>query len=43
VNTSLHGVGHFFVERAFEAFGFQPFIPVVAQVGAIFSVNMKFQ
>lgn len=31
VNTSMHGVGHPFVERAFESFGFPPFIPVKQQ------------
>jgi phosphomannomutase len=31
VNTSLHGVGHAFVNRSFEAFGFKPFIPVKEQ------------
>jgi phosphomannomutase len=31
VNTSLHGVGHVFVNRCFEDFGFKPFIPVKEQ------------
>jgi phosphomannomutase len=31
VNTSLHGVGHVFVNRGFEGFGFKPFIPVKEQ------------
>ncbi|KAI0284001.1 hypothetical protein BGY98DRAFT_949931 [Russula aff. rugulosa BPL654] len=31
VNTSLHGVGHVFVNRSFEVFGFKPFIPVKEQ------------
>jgi phosphomannomutase len=31
VNTSMHGVGHVFVDRGFECFGFKPFIPVKEQ------------
>jgi phosphomannomutase len=31
VNTSLHGVGDCFVRKAFETFGFAPFIPVKEQ------------
>jgi phosphoglucomutase len=31
VNTSMHGVGHVFVDRSFERFGFEPFIPVKEQ------------
>ncbi|KAJ7702443.1 hypothetical protein B0H17DRAFT_1044354 [Mycena rosella] len=31
VNTSLHGVSNSFVSRAFESFGFPPFIPVAEQ------------
>jgi len=31
VNTSLHGVGHVFVNRSFEGFGFKPFTPVKEQ------------
>ncbi|KAN0123437.1 hypothetical protein V8E52_002769 [Russula decolorans] len=31
VNTSLHGVGHVFVNRSFEDFGFKPFIPAKEQ------------
>jgi phosphomannomutase len=31
VNTSMHGVGHVFVDRSFERFGFRPFIPVKEQ------------
>jgi phosphoglucomutase len=31
VNTSIHGVGHPFVKRAFETFGFEPFVAVEAQ------------
>jgi phosphomannomutase len=31
VNTSLHGVGGPFVKKAFEVFGFPPFIPVKEQ------------
>jgi phosphomannomutase len=31
VNTSMHGVGHVFVNRGFERFGFKPFIPVKEQ------------
>lgn len=31
VNTSMHGVGHPFVVRAFEAYGLPPFIPVKEQ------------
>jgi phosphomannomutase len=31
VNTSLHGVGNPFVQKAFEIFGFSPFIPVKDQ------------
>jgi len=31
VNTSMHGVGHVFVSRSFECFGFKPFIPVKEQ------------
>ncbi|KAJ6513795.1 hypothetical protein C8R47DRAFT_962826 [Mycena vitilis] len=31
VNTSMHGVGHPFASRAFEIFGFPPFIPVPEQ------------
>jgi phosphomannomutase len=31
VNTSLHGVGHVFVNRSFDDFGFEPFIPVKEQ------------
>jgi len=27
----LHGVGHVFVNRSFEDFGFKPFIPVKEQ------------
>ena len=31
VNTSMHGVGHPFVERGFEVFGFKPFVAVERQ------------
>ncbi|KAH9065396.1 hypothetical protein EDB87DRAFT_1555578 [Lactarius vividus] len=31
VNTSMHGVGHVFVEKSFERFGFNPFTPVQEQ------------
>ncbi|KAI9443236.1 hypothetical protein H4582DRAFT_2109603 [Lactarius indigo] len=31
VNTSMHGVGHIFVEKSFERFGFNPFTPVREQ------------
>ncbi|KAF7983088.1 hypothetical protein HWV62_24013 [Athelia sp. TMB] len=31
VNTSMHGVGHPFAERAFQLAGFAPFVPVVEQ------------
>ncbi|KDQ60575.1 hypothetical protein JAAARDRAFT_124136 [Jaapia argillacea MUCL 33604] len=31
VNTSMHGVSHNVVEKAFEAFGFPPFVPVKEQ------------
>ncbi|KAH8102870.1 hypothetical protein BXZ70DRAFT_1057060, partial [Cristinia sonorae] len=31
VNTSMHGVSHVFMERAFKSFGFAPFIPVDEQ------------
>ena len=31
VNTSMHGVGHVFLGRVFERFGFKPFIPVKEQ------------
>ncbi|EGN96134.1 hypothetical protein SERLA73DRAFT_170549 [Serpula lacrymans var. lacrymans S7.3] len=31
VNTSMHGVSHPFVSRAFKTFGFAPFIPVKEQ------------
>ncbi|KAH9980248.1 hypothetical protein BGW80DRAFT_1274310, partial [Lactifluus volemus] len=31
VNTSMHGVGHMFVAKSFEGFGFKPFIPVEEQ------------
>lgn len=31
VNTSMHGVSHPFVVRAFEAYDFYPFIPVKEQ------------
>jgi len=31
VNTSMHGVGHVFVEKSFERFGFNPFTPVKEQ------------
>ncbi|KAJ7184145.1 hypothetical protein C8R46DRAFT_1158562 [Mycena filopes] len=31
VNTSMHGVSDPFVSRAFESFGFAPFIPVIEQ------------
>jgi phosphomannomutase len=31
VNTSMHGVGHVFVNRSFERFGFRPFVPVKEQ------------
>ncbi|KAF7359446.1 hypothetical protein MSAN_01287300 [Mycena sanguinolenta] len=31
VNTSMHGVSDVFVSRAFESFGFPPYIPVVEQ------------
>jgi phosphomannomutase len=27
----MHGVGHVFVDRSFERFGFRPFIPVKEQ------------
>lgn len=30
-NTSMHGVSHVFVERAFKTFGFPPFTPVQEQ------------
>ncbi|KAI0051141.1 hypothetical protein FA95DRAFT_1580867 [Auriscalpium vulgare] len=33
VNTSMHGVGHPFASRAFDEFGFAPFIPVAEQQG----------
>jgi phosphomannomutase len=32
VNTSMHGVGHPFVQKAFKSFGFAPFIPVAEQM-----------
>lgn len=32
VNTSMHGVGHPFVQKAFESFGFPPFVPVEEQM-----------
>nr|GAT58011.1 predicted protein [Mycena chlorophos] len=31
VNTSMHGVSHAFVSRAFKLFGFAPYIPVAEQ------------
>ncbi|KAI9465474.1 hypothetical protein BJY52DRAFT_1183576 [Lactarius psammicola] len=31
VNTSMHGVGHVFIEEGFERFGFNPFTPVKKQ------------
>lgn len=31
VNTSMHGVGHYFVTKAFKAVGLRPFIPVEEQ------------
>lgn len=31
VNTSMHGVGHAFAWKAFELYGFAPFIPVKEQ------------
>jgi phosphomannomutase len=31
VNTSMHGVGHIFVDKSFELFGFRPFVPVKEQ------------
>ncbi|KAJ7093102.1 hypothetical protein C8R44DRAFT_815571 [Mycena epipterygia] len=31
VNTSMHGVSDAFISRAFQLFGFRPFIPVVEQ------------
>jgi hypothetical protein len=31
VNTSLHGVGHVFVDRCFEDFGLKPFTSVKEQ------------
>ncbi|KIM87657.1 hypothetical protein PILCRDRAFT_773278 [Piloderma croceum F 1598] len=31
VNSSMHGVGDIFVQKAFEMFGFPPFIPVKEQ------------
>ncbi|VDB85543.1 unnamed protein product [Peniophora sp. CBMAI 1063] len=31
VNTSMHGVGHPFVKRGFEVFGFKPFVAVERQ------------
>ncbi|KAI0304403.1 hypothetical protein B0F90DRAFT_1625617 [Multifurca ochricompacta] len=31
VNTSMHGVGHTFVDRSFGRFGFHPFTPVKEQ------------
>ncbi|KZV59647.1 hypothetical protein PENSPDRAFT_678913 [Peniophora sp. CONT] len=31
VNTSMHGVGHPFVERGFEVFGFKPFVAIERQ------------
>ncbi|KAJ7849080.1 hypothetical protein B0H14DRAFT_2766071 [Mycena olivaceomarginata] len=31
VNTSMHGVSDLFVSRAFQSFGFPPFIPVTEQ------------
>ena len=30
--TPVHGVGHDYAKRAFEAFGLKPFIPVLEQV-----------
>lgn len=31
VNTSMHGVSHFAMCKAFELFGFSPFVPVLEQ------------
>ena len=31
VNTSMHGVGNYFVENAFKKFGLPPFVPVKSQ------------
>jgi phosphomannomutase len=33
VNTSMHGVSHPFVTKAFEVYGFKSFVPVKEQMG----------